>query len=310
LPFRPGGPSRFDEELYLNFTIEKYAEQTDLTGDFLWEEFQSIFDRLHMMYQYLPIYREFFFRNFDRLFEDGILRWELRTSLDEVYDVSRTYTQEESLQIILDTLQEWKLLDYPKRQQFTMGIIIQGVRALDVVDVSSDLIRAYNLRSLYPDVIIGFDLVGHEDPGETLLFWAPTLLTLQEKFGPPAMPYFFHAGESNRVEVQENLLDALLLNASRIGHGFGIQQFPSIWPLLRRNRVLIESCPISNQMLGLIVDQWKHPVGQMLRHAVLPSLSDLPPSSCTSLIDEVLSSHPDLKYIVHNTRVLVQSKVL
>lgn len=123
------------------------------------------------------------------------------------------------------------------------------------------------------------------------------------------MPFYFHAGESNRLQVQENLVDAVFLNTSRVGHGFGILEFPALWALLNEKGILIEACPISNQVLGLVVDQRNHPVGQMLKHALNHS-SDLRPfyrdnsnssaSQSTHKLQQILDRHPNLYHVVDN----------
>ena len=64
------------------------------------------------------------------------------------------------------------------------------------------------------------------------------------------------------------LLNVYLKYISLFPSGFGVQGYPSLWPLLDAQRVLIESCPISNQLLGLVVDQRNHPVGALLHHAL------------------------------------------
>lgn len=57
--------------------------------------------------------------------------------------------------------------------------------------------------------------------------------------------------------------------------GFGIQEFPALWPLLIEKSILIESCPISNQLLGLVVDMRNHPIGQMLKHNIHNNLETI-----------------------------------
>eukprot|EP00602_Paraphysomonas_sp_CaronLab_P008035 CAMPEP_0185036146 /NCGR_PEP_ID=MMETSP1103-20130426/28668_1 /TAXON_ID=36769 /ORGANISM="Paraphysomonas bandaiensis, Strain Caron Lab Isolate" /LENGTH=460 /DNA_ID=CAMNT_0027573561 /DNA_START=1 /DNA_END=1383 /DNA_ORIENTATION=+ len=299
----PTGVASFDEELYQNFTLLPYMDIPDTTGDFLWEKFQPIFSRVGMMYRYEPVFRMYYQRMFDQLYNDGVMRWEIRTSLDGLYDDTRSYSQPETMQIIIDTLREWQMEDYDSRGGFSFGIIMQAMRDGTVEEVVDALENAYYLRELFPDHIVGFDLVGHEDPGETLLHWAPVLIDAEEAIMlrhnySHRLPFFFHAGESNRLAVQENLVDAVFLNSSRIGHGFGIQEFPALWPLLKQKGVLVESCPISNQVLGLVVDQRNHPIGQMLHHALTDFLRPdrrLPPA-----VQELLDYDNNIWHVFDN----------
>lgn len=105
--------------------------------------------------------------------------------------------------------------------------------------------------------------------------------------------------------MQENLVDGVFLNTSRIGHGFGIQEFPGLWPLLSERGILIESCPISNQVLGLVVDQRNHPIGQMLHHSQHPMSFRAASANMTYSIRlrEVLDKHPNLLHVVENMRI-------
>ena len=47
-----------------------------------------------------------------------------------------------------------------------------------------------------PDFMVGFDLVGQEDPLHPLVFYIDDLLYPSRQNPPVHLPYFFHAGET------------------------------------------------------------------------------------------------------------------
>lgn len=72
------------------------------------------------------------------------------------------------------------------------------------------------LKEEFPEFLAGFDLVGQEDKGEPLMQFADKLRAVS-----PDIKLFFHAGETkwSGESTDDNLIDAVLLNTTRIGHG-------------------------------------------------------------------------------------------
>lgn len=58
------------------------------------------------------------------------------------------------------------------------------------------------------------------------------------------MPFTLHAGECGNAE---NIADAVKAGASRIGHGIAMRGRCDIQELMKRKRIGIEMCPVSNR---------------------------------------------------------------
>ena len=65
------------------------------------------------------------------------------------------------------------------------------VRSLPATKIRRKLFEAASLRRMYPDWVAGFDLIGQEDGGRSLLSIIKELKGFH-------LPFFFHAGETSK----------------------------------------------------------------------------------------------------------------
>lgn len=119
---------------------------------------------------------------------------------------------------------------------------------------------------------VGFDLVGEEEAGNELRTFSKEFIEFQQKCAKEGfeIPFLFHCGETlqNGGKVDGNLYDAILLNAKRIGHGYGLARHPLILDIFKKRGMAIEACPISNEVLGLTNSAAGHHLHQFLAHGV------------------------------------------
>ena len=83
------------------------------------------------------------------------------------------------------------------------------------------------------------------------------------------LKFFFHAGETDWFgsPSDTNVLDAVLLNATRIGHGYSLVKHPILKQMIKEQEIAVEVCPISNQVLGLVNDLRNHPAVLMIQES-------------------------------------------
>jgi hypothetical protein len=118
------------------------------------------------------------------------------------------------------------------------------------------------------NLIVGFDLIAEEDKyNSTETYkktWANTNIIEAQFNASKQMNYYFHDGESN-WQTNENVLDAILFNTQRIGHGFNIAMRPNLIQELKNRDICLEICPISNQMLQYTPDLRGHYANGLFR---------------------------------------------
>jgi len=134
----------------------------------------------------------------------------------------------------------------------------------------------------YPHLVSGYDLVGQEDIGRPLKDLIPELFWFKKQCATEGVdiPFFFHAGEclGDGSSTDQNLFDAVLLGTRRIGHGFSLYKHPLLIDMVKDKKILVESCPISNEVLRLCASVQAHPLPALLARGVACSLSNDDPS--------------------------------
>jgi adenosine deaminase CECR1 len=237
----------FDEELYQSVTLG----EEDLAQPDIWIEFTNCFRRSFGMFS-------------DEIW-DGYLRKTLKDLIEE--NVQYVETRGSGGKNIIEEIQR----DHP---EFKAKYIFYSHRSYSRERIAQSLNRALAMREANPDRLIGFDLVEEEDKKHTNLYFINELLEARHKAEQRniTLPLYIHSGESNWTE-NENLLDAILLDAKRIGHGIALFKHPLLMQIVKERDIAIEVCPISNQVLGYVADLRNHP-------AVLYINSGLPVVIC------------------------------
>ncbi|XP_004710524.1 adenosine deaminase 2 [Echinops telfairi] len=255
--------TEFDNSLIRNFTlVTKNPELAYQDQSAIWAKFDSIFQAISGLVHYAPVFRDYISRSLEEFYLDKVIYLELRVLLLPVYELNgKTHDQEWSVRAYQEVAAQFAK-DHP--EFMGLKLIYSDHRTKDPALIKASVRMAMELRRAFPDMVAGFDLVGHEDTGHTLYDYQEALLI--PSLEGVTLPYFFHAGETDwrGTSVDNNLLDALILNSTRIGHGFALSKHPAVMEDLRQRDVPIEVCPVSNQVLKLVSDLRNHPAVALL----------------------------------------------
>jgi len=176
----------------------------------------------------------------------------------------RAYTGVELIDIVTAVLEQVQKM-FP---HITLKLIASTSRFFSPGQIARDLELAFNVKSQRPNMIVGWDADGQEDPSHTTLDFASQILVmprLAKKYGVD-IPLVLHDGESDWSNA--NAVDAALLGAKRVGHGFNIIDSALLPDLLKLQNTAVEVCPISNQILRYVNDLRLHPGRQLLQMGV------------------------------------------
>jgi len=238
----------FDEELYRSITLG----EEDLGQPDIWAEFRECFARSKGLVR-SEIY-------------DAFCRKMLRDMITENVQYVETRGDIGGQEIIEEIRRD--------NPEFNVKYIFSSPRSTSRESLAKSLVRALDERAANPDLMIGFDLMEEEDKYQTNLYFINELLEARHEAGRRGitLPLYLHSGESNWTE-NENILDAILLESRRIGHGLALFKHPLLMQRVKERGIAIEVCPISNQVLGYVADLRNHP-------AVLYINSGLPVVIC------------------------------
>ncbi|XP_012677807.2 adenosine deaminase 2-A isoform X2 [Clupea harengus] len=242
--------------------------------DVVWKRFEETFLAAWGLVTYAPVFKDYFFEGLKQFNADNVMYLELRALLPQTYELDGTLNDRVwTLKTYQEVVKQF-VAEHP--DFFGARVIFTAHRGLNASELKEVIKEAVQLQREFPEIMAGFDLVGREDTGRPLWYYREAL-SLPAELGV-SMPYFFHAGETDvqGTDVDQNMLDALLLNTSRIGHGFALVHHPTTKALSRKMGVAVEVCPISNQVLKLVTDMRNHPAAVLMSegHPIVISSDD------------------------------------
>ncbi len=247
-----GDPVRFDQRLYESLTLGI----EDQGVESIWDEFERCWRRVCSLSDHPSIYRDFYRRELETVAKANVQHLELRTFLDFPYEENQPVPPAKAL-LQLQALHQDMKRTYPT---FRFRVIYSRSRSDSQPKIERYLTEAVELRKQFPHLVSGFDLVGHEEDGRSLLNLVPLFLQAKRRaeLDGTTLPLFLHAGETANRGFG-NIVDAVLLNTARIGHGLSLMDHPVLRTRIKEQSIPIEICPFSSFVLGNISDVSQHP---------------------------------------------------
>lgn len=248
--------------------------------DYIWDEFNNVFSRVYAILNVKNFYSEYYYHSFETLYADNIDYCELRfgttvftdsndVMLRELFgligflEVIKKAPPEDSIDEIHRVYMRFK----KEHPDFKLKLIISTSRKNEPNDAVVRMMReAETWKAKYKDdnndFIIGFDFVSEEDLNYKTDCYAKIILENNIN-----IPFYFHDGESNWAD-DDNVIAAVCLNTKRIGHGFNLYRFPAVLDKVVKDKICLEICPISNQLLRYSPDLRSHPIGEYMKRGV------------------------------------------
>ena len=252
----------------------------------IWRKFQSCFLTIGQMLFYEPLFRKAMQRVLAQLAADGIsyvdfriaFRFEFRrkgqtNGAPDKYDAFFTAFGEE--------IEHFKKTEAGKTFRGAR-MIWTVIRSSDTRTIVNSMKECVRIKQKFSHLVCGFDFVGQEDKGRTLADLTPLVFWFRKKCHEAnvEIPFFFHAGEclGDGNETDNNLFDAILLGTRRIGHGYSLYKHPLLIDMVKDKKILVESCPISNEILRLNSSILGHTMPALLARGVPVSLNNDDPA--------------------------------
>ena len=285
--FPDGGEAGFRRWLSSRCTITEEESLLHHHGlNAIWKKFQSCFSTIGWILFYEPIFRRGMQRLLQQLTDDGITYVDFRVAFKFEFRLEGQEKGQEAkymdfFRVFDDEIENFKKTD--KGKGFHGARMIWTViRALSNRDMVPNMKECIRIKGAMPHIIAGFDFVGQEDKGRPLVDLVPITFWFRKQCVEAGVeiPFFFHAGEclGDGDAADKNLYDAILLGTRRIGHGYSLYKHPLLIDMVKEKKILVESCPISNEILRLSSSILSHPLPALLSRGVSVCLNNDDPA--------------------------------
>lgn len=272
------------EDTYPNAEAKKLLTFIDKRIDdieYIWDGFNDYFARVGSVLKVRSIYKKYYVEALKYQYDANNDYIEIRAGVSSLVDNNDaevfcgaqtepiTYDDKvpEALKLLFDAYTEAKT---DGRSDLKVKAIVSLSRTSDVDNAMDALIRVPAWRKALKDeendFVVGFDLVSEEDINHKTDYYAKAIIQAVKE-NDLDVDFYFHDGESNWTD-NDNVHSAVALGAKRIGHGINIYNFPGLIERVKTEKICLEICPISNQMLRYIKDLRIHPINEFLTRGI------------------------------------------
>lgn len=267
------------------------------------------------LFNYESVYRAYTEKCLQQFVDENIQYAEIRPNFMQTNQIFRvaedrksltTLSNVDTMKIIVEECEKFKKQLNEKRQNKETNKYFGGLkviyctpRSFSRLQIQQALNECFEFKKEWPEYIAGFDLVGEESRGQPLSYFKAELDAFQDRCEKKKVqiPFLLHCGETDD-DADNNLETALSLkNMERIGHGFALLSKPHLRDEFVQKRICIESCPISNEILGLSSHPSKHAIYGLLLSGYHCALSSDNPTLFRSTL-----SHDFYQFLVGRGR--------
>lgn len=228
----------------------------------IWPKFEAIFDRFKAINNYKPFFVKQYTKVLCDMAEEGLLGVDFRYISQTIFDEDGRQLEPDEY---VDLVKEINAAVREKYPWFRVNLIYCYYKGVPAETVPPRLEYARHLLQKYPDVVFGYDMVGTEDCGKDLMYYS-------EALKDAGVPIIMHAGESVDP-ANRNVEYALDLGIRRIGHGMNLYRYPEVEARVKELGVMLEVCPLSNQLLGYVPDLREHPAACYIKRGLNVTLN-------------------------------------
>ncbi|ETN46785.1 uncharacterized protein HMPREF1541_00974 [Cyphellophora europaea CBS 101466] len=254
--------------------------------DAVWRKFQRCFVTIGQFLFYEPIFRRAMQRLLGQLAADGIMYVDFRVAFKFPWRGEKRQKDdggnyEGFFTAFGEEIEKFKKSEHVRSFKGAR-MIWTVVRRSDTREIAESMKECVRIKKKFPRLLCGFDFVAQEDKGRTLADLTPLVFWFRKQCMEAGVdiPFFFHAGEclGDGDSTDNNLFDAILLGTRRIGHGYSLYKHPLLIDMVKEKKILIESCPVSNEILRLSSSILGHSLPALLSRGVSVSLNNDDPA--------------------------------
>ena len=219
-----------------------------------WDIFMPKYFFCYFLIFYKEFYRQHIRNTFMQCIADKQYRLETRLTPGIIRDENFNFisTDEEMLIYIEELNNINSTLKLPFK--FTFGIIVEMIRKYKDDYYINIINNSIELKQKYPDIICGLDISGEDEHFRTFQELIPVMMKNTES----NLPWILHCGESLKSK-NYNLIDGILIKAKRFGHCINLFKLGNLYEIIKKNKIVLEINPISNQTLRQVRDLRLHP---------------------------------------------------